>query len=237
MPDNGPPALADAEWELPLTEDFVDRVRVGVRRRRLRRRVLAGGSAVATAAMLVLIGIALARQVNGPPTAAPSPVASSIPAAGPSLDGFVLHYLPPGATPVGGDSYYTAPVGPQGLVNQGSAPAPGGPSASVTMRRFTSTDISDIFVSVLRPSPTNPSGTSPAQVTTWLTDGAVRNGDRTDSFDVPAGPAVLLDNVGNQGTTHTLVITATEGAVIVVEGAGSLSADELRRIAAGVAPG
>ena len=239
MPEEDWPALSTVDWDVPVTEEFVARVHGGVRRRRLRRRVLVGGCAALAVAGLVLAGTRLPRPVTGPPVAPPPTVASgtgSPTAVAVTLDGFVLGYLPAGATRVEPDSFYVAAVGPQGLANDGSAPAPGQPSATVRIRAFTSREVSSIFVSVLRPVPGAGVTVPAAQVTSWLTGWALGSAPRIGPLPVPAGQAYLLDDAGSEGTTHRLVIAAGDGAVIVVEGSGSLSVEELRRVAAGVAP-
>jgi hypothetical protein len=129
---------------------------------------------------------------------------------GASLDGFVLGYLPAGATHSGPDSHYNATVGPDGLRNPGPAPAAGEPGASVSMRR---------------------------QMTRWLTQGLVSRAARAEPFEVDAGRAYLLEHQGTEATSHSLVIAAPSGAVLTVEGAASLTAAELRRIATAVVPG
>lgn len=239
MPDEEWPALSTVNWDVPVTEEFVARVHGGVRRRRLRRRVLVGGAAALAVAGLVLAGTRLPRPATGPPVAAPpatTAASTATSSAGRALDGFLLGYLPAGATQAGPDSSYVAAVGPQGLVNDGPAPTPGQPAATVRMRALTSSDVSRVFVSVLRPVPVAGATVPAAQVTSWLTGWALGTAARTGPFPVPAGQAYLLDDAGSEGTTHRLVIVAGDGAVIVVEGSGPLSDDELRRVAAGVAP-
>ena len=167
------------------------------------------------------------------------PVTTTAPTTGGSLDGFVLGYLPAGATHSGPDSHYNATVGPDGLRNPGPAPAAGEPGASVSMRRFTEAgqSASWFFVSVLRPFAGQQADPSEAQMTRWLTQGLVSRAARAEPFEVDAGRAYLLEHEGTEATSHSLVIAAPSGAVLTVEGAASLTAAELRRIAMAIVPG
>jgi len=166
-------------------------------------------------------------------------VTTTAPATAASLDGFEFGYLPAGATSSGLDSHYTATVGPDGLRNPGPPPAPGEPGAAVSMRRFTEAGESGswFFVSVLRPFAGQRADPSQEQMTRWLTQGLVSRADRAEPFEVDAGRAYLLEHRGTEVTSHSLVITAPSGAVLTVEGAASLTAAELRRIATAVVPG
>jgi hypothetical protein len=222
-----------------MPDDFVDRVRRGVRRRRFRRAAVAGGSLLTTAAAVGTLLIAV--NAAGPRTGGdrgtpvgPATTASVTNAVTARIDGVVFGYLPPGARRDGPDSFYTAAVGPEGLRNDGPAPSAGEPSVAVTMRRFALApgDLS-MFVSVLRPQPGPPTGPSSEQMGAWLLKWA-RADDRAESFAVRVGQAYLIPNRGTEVTTTSLVVALPNGVVVVVEGEAGLPVDELRRIAEGV---
>jgi hypothetical protein len=177
------------------------------------------------------------RSASGPSPASQTPIPATTTERA-ELDGFLFGYLPPVAVPAGVDSHYTAAVGPDGLGNPGSPPAAGEPSATVAMRRFTAAGQGDgswMFVSVLRPLTGSRAETT--QIGGWLTQALVSRADRAEPFDVAAGRAYLLEHQGTEATSHSLVITTPGGTILTVEGAASLTAVELRRIAMGVVPG
>jgi hypothetical protein len=231
-----PDLFAAADWDIPMAEDFVDRVRRGVRRRRFRR-VAAAGSLLATGAVIgtIVIAQSAAGPTSGGDRAAPGgPIAASTShRATERIDGFTLGYLPAGARRDGPDGFYTAAVGLDGLRYDAPAPAAGEPGVAVTMRRFTlAPNNRSLFVTVLRPQAGFRSATSAEQIGGWLMDDAGAN-DPAESFPVPVGRAYLITHHGTEVTTTTLVIAAPNGVVVMVEGQAPLAADELRRIAQG----
>jgi hypothetical protein len=229
--------FAAADWDIPVTEDFVDRVGRGLRRRRFRRAAVAGGSLLATAAVTGTIVIAV--NAAGPTSGGPMPAGPGTAASTPRrvterIDGFVLGYLPAGVRRNGPDGFYTAGIGPEGLRSDSPAPAEGEPSVAVTMRRLTlAPGNHSMFVTVLRPQTGTRSAMSAEQMGGWLAEDAGAN-DRAESFPVPAGRAYLIIHRGTEVTTASLVIAAPNGVVVMVEGHASLTVDELRRIAEGV---
>ena len=219
-----------AEFDIPVTEDFVQRVQRGVRRRRLLRAAATGGATLVVAGVLVG-GFALAQgglpAPVEPPVAAPSIAASSGPAAaGSALDGYAITRLPQGTARAGDDSFSTARVTDKGLVNDGAGPAPGDPGASVTMRRYDRADGASFFVTVMRPV-TGDAATVGARLLTGATAGATP----TATFDTPIGTARMFSSIGTETTTHRTVVATPDHVVLTVEGNGRARASEIRDLA------
>lgn len=218
-----------AEFDIPVTEDFVRRVRRGVRRRRLLRAVATGGATLAVAGVVVG-GFAVAR--GGAPAPVSPPVAASPKATGATgatglaLDGYVITRLPRGAVRAGDDSFYTARVTDKGLVNDGTGPAPGDPAAAVTMRRYDRADGASFFVTVLRPVTGDP-----ATVGAQLLAGATAGAKPAATFDTSIGTARMFSSAGDQTTTHRVVVTTPDHVVITVEGNGKARAPEVQDLA------
>jgi hypothetical protein len=225
-----------AEFDIPVTEDYVPRAQRDVGRRRLLR---AAATGCATLAVAGILGGGFAPARGGlpapvdPPVAGPSVAASSVAAppgttgaAGSALDGYAITRLPQGTARAGHDSFYTARVTDKGLVNHGAGPAPGDPSASVTMRRYDRADGAGFFVTVLRPV-TGDAATVGAQLLTGATAGA----SPTATFDTPIGTARMFSSIGNETTTHRAVVATPDHVVITVEGNGKARAPEISDLA------
>jgi hypothetical protein len=216
-----------AEFDIPVPQDFVQRVQRGVRRRRLLRAAATGGATLAVAGVVVG-GFALA-QGGSPQAPVTPPAAASSGRSGPAgsaLDGYVVTSLPRGAVRAGEDSFYTARVTDKGLVNDGTGPGLGDPGASVTMRRYDRTDGASFFVTVMRPV-TGDAATVGAQLLTGATAGVTP----AATFDTSIGTAQLFRSVGAEITTHRAVVTTPEHVVITVEGNGKARAPEIQDMA------
>lgn len=221
-----------AEFDIPMTEEFVQRVRRGVRRRRLLRAAATGGATLAVAGVVVA-GFALAQGGSPGPVTPPIAGASSAGApvaTGSMLDGYAISRLPQGAARAGDDSFYTARVTDKGLVNDGTGPAPGDPSASVTMRRYDRADGASFFVTVMRPV-----AGDAAAVGARLLAGATAGATPAATFDTPVGAARMFSSVGSETTTHRVVVAARDHVVITVEGTGKASAPEIQDLARSIA--
>jgi hypothetical protein len=217
-----------AEFDIPVPQDFVQRVQRGVRRRRLLRAAATGSAALAVAGVVVG-GFALA-QGGSPQAPVTPPAAASSGRSGPAgsaLDGYVVTSLPQGAGRAGEDSFYTARVTDKGLVNDGTGPGLGDPSASVTMRRYDRTDGASFFVTVMRPV-TGDAATVGAQLLTGATAGVTPAAAR---FDTSVGTAQVFRSVGNEITTYRAVVATPEHVVITVEGNGKARAPEIQDMA------
>jgi hypothetical protein len=225
MPDKN---LAD--WNIPMTDEFLDGVRRGLRRRRLMRGAAVGGALLAVAAVVTFTITRI--DTPGPPQPGALPSTSGSP-VGTVLDGFRITQLPDGAAQAGSDSTYTAAVTDKGLRNDGSTPAAGEPKASVTMRRFDRGPGVGLFVAVLRPHPGTDPGVGTAQIADWLTRWAAE-GTSTGAFDVPVGTARLLVQAGSTTTAHRVVITTPDHVVITIEGNAAFTAAELETVARGI---
>jgi hypothetical protein len=216
-----------AEFDIPVPEDFVQRVQRGVRRRRLLRAAATGGATLAVAGVVVG-GFALAQGGPQPAPVMPPVAASSVKSvpAGSALDGYAITSLPQGAVRAGEDSFYTARVTDKGLVNDGTGPGQGDPSASVTMRRYDRPDGAGFFVTVMRPV-TGDAATVGAQLTTGATAGVTPAAE----FDTSIGTAQMFRSVGDATTTYRAVVTTPEHVVITVEGTGKARAAEVQDLA------
>ncbi len=226
--------LAGSDWDLPVTDEFLGRVHRGVRRRRLIRSAAAGGALLATAGVAT-VAVALAGTPGTSGDGAPAPpAAASASAVGAPLDGFRIGHLPPGAAQSGADSTYTAAVTADGLRNDGPAPAPGEPRASVTMRRFDGAGAS-LFVTVLRPDPTGDPAVGAAEIGDRLLRWASKDEQPIRTFDVPAGTAQLFTDVGTEITTHEVVIATPDHVVVTVSGTARHTVADLEAVARGIA--
>lgn len=217
-------------WDIPVTDQFVDGVRQGIRRRRLLRGLAAGGALLVVAILALAVGLAgySGFSTNGTLPAAPTS------ATGQVLDGFRITGLPDGAVRVGPDSVYTAAVTDQGLNNEGGAPDVGGPGASVAMRRFDRGVGMGFFVTVLRPEPGSDPAVGTAQIGDWLARWALRGGNPIRTFHVPTGTAHLLAQVGTDATSYHVVITTPSHVVITIEANARFTAAELETLASGI---
>ncbi|WP_433533175.1 hypothetical protein ACQPYA_14830 [Micromonospora sp. CA-263727] len=240
MSDNRPDelaALADADFDLPLTEDLVSRVRRGVRRRRAAR-----AAAVTTGAFAAVGAVVLAvNLVTGPGPSATLPPAASASAservAGLPLDGFRFGFLPEGLRADPRDSVASVAVAENRLRDDIAAPGPSDPTAGVTTRRYERADGgSALWLTVLRPQRATP--TAGAQlITEWLAGSRTAGRKPIETFDVPVGRAELVAHVGTETTNHDVVITTDDGAVISVMGDERVPVETLKQVALGIARG
>ena len=225
-----------AAWDIPVTDDFVEGVRRGVRRRWMLRGAAAGGGALLATAAVVALALALTTSFgpsrNGTPSGVPPAAPGS--ATGTVLDGFRITRLPDGAVQAGPDSTYTAAVTENGLRNDGAVPAAGEPKASVTMRRFDRGTGVGLFVTVLRPEPGTDPAVGAAQVGDWLARWASEGGTSVRTFDVPAGTARLLAHVGSETTSYQVVITTPAHVVITIVGNAAFTVAEIEGMAQGI---
>ena len=226
-----------AAWDIPVTDEFLDGVRRGVRRRRRLRGVAAGGVLLAVAA-IAAVSIAVTGSFGlperGARLAAPAPAASTASTANPTLDGFRITRLPAGAVRVGQDSTDAAAVTPQGLRYEGNGPAAGRPWATVAVRRFDRGVGVGLFVSVLRPRPgTNPT-VNTEQVAEWLVNWSSGGGAPIRTFDVRSGTARLYAQAGSEVTSYQVVITTPDHVVITIEANTRFTPAELEAVARGI---
>jgi hypothetical protein len=229
--------LASVDWDIPVTDAFVDGVRRGVRRRRILLGAAAGGTMLATATVATLV-----FSLAGTP--APAPEVSDVPAVPPAaasahvadqrLDGFRIGHVPDGAVVAGMDSFYISAVSDKGLRNDGPPPSPGEPRASVTMRTFQRGIGGELYVTVLRPLPVARSTVPLAQVGDWLARWAASGIRPAETLRVPVGTARVFTVSGNEGTWHMLIVVTDDHAVITIGGSGSLTLAELKSVARGI---
>lgn len=222
--------LTSPDWDIPLTEDLMTRVRRGVRRRQLLR------SAAAAAALLATTGVAALVVTGGPALVTPStpaPAASSLLDAGP-LDGFTIANLPIGTVAMPRDSNYVSPLDREGLHTAGAESTRGKDRATVVMRRYERGVGLSLFVSVIRPTPAAGSTVRPTQLHTWLMAWATSGQQRVATIDVPAGSAQLLHSPGSEVAVDKVVIDAPDHVVITIEGNHSFTPDDLELVARGI---
>jgi hypothetical protein len=242
MADNHADELAillKDDFDLPVTDTFIAGVHKGVRRRRVLRAVAAGGALAATAGVATL-----ATMLTGPAHVASPP--GSVAAASPNppadpihqpLDGYRVTFVPGGLrVGVPGNGTASYPVSKDHLHNDGSAPASEHPTATTALRMYVRPDGANwLNISVLRPERTTAQADR-AQVTTWLTGWAVKGTDVIESYGIPAGRAQLTRFVGSEVTVHKVVITAPDGAVIIIDGNGAVPVADFKAVAAGLLP-
>ncbi|GIE96982.1 hypothetical protein Ari01nite_44470 [Paractinoplanes rishiriensis] len=215
--------MLSQDWDIPVTEAFVDRVRRGVRRRRRVRVLGAGGAAVAVLAAVFLLWPAM-RQ-------APTMVATNPPAVGGLLDGVSITHLPAGAVRVKRDSTSSqtlADLGASSLIDVPTPPA--GAWATTATRRFDRGVGVGLFVTVMRPLPPEPPVTA-AQVGEWLASWAALGTRPVRAFEVPAGHA---RTVAHGSSNYEVVITTPDHVVITVGGNAAFSAAEMEEVARGL---
>lgn len=218
-----------ADFDLPVTDDFVRGVRRGVRRRKVLRGAAAGAATLAVAGV-VASGVALAGGGGDrvAPPAAPR-ASASLPALTASLDGFEVTRLPEGTVrAAGSDGYSTNPVTAEGLQTSTDA-AIGDPAATLTIRRFDRGAGMGMFVAVMRPSKGDA-----ATVGGWILAGELRGEKAAATFDTPVGQARLFTYQGSETTVHRVVIAGPDHVVITIEANGTFTADQLRDVAQGI---
>ncbi|MBM2615440.1 hypothetical protein JIG36_07660 [Actinoplanes sp. LDG1-06] len=225
MPDDLD-VLSTVDAEFPVTDEFVSRVRRGMRRRRAARAAYAAGAAATVIAVLALVIPQLREPAPPAPPAAP---------AAPLLDGFRIGYIPAGLHASDRDDSSTRYVGENFLRELGSmAPYLGEPTATVSTRYYLRDDGGKwLWITVLRPlEPSNRADR--ATTTRWLAGSQTAGAEITESFTVPAGAAVLTTMAGTEVTTHDIVITTPDGVVLTVGANGGLPIEELRAVANGL---
>jgi hypothetical protein len=239
VPDNHPDevaALADADFDLPLTDDLVSRVRRGVRRRRAARAAaLTTGVFAAVGATVLAVNLVTGPgpAVTPPPAASPPAASTSDSAAGRPLDGFRTGFVPADLRADPRDSVATVVVAQNRLTE--AAPGPGDPAATVSTRRYVRANGgAAIWLTVLRPQRTT-TAAGPQLILQWLAGSRTAGRPVLETFDVPVGGAVLVAHQGTETTTHDVVITG-DGYVISVMGDGRVPAGTLKQIATGISP-
>ncbi len=223
MPE-GLDVLAAVDETVPLTEDFVGRVRHGVRRRRMLRLTAAGGAAAAVLAVAVLV-----IAVAGPPPAPTLLPAVSAAASPGLLDGYSVGFVPDGLHAAGPDGFATYAVTRNKLHNDGPPPSPGAYAATVSSRRYARADGgSRLWITVLRPVPAMSPIDSP--VPAWLIGAQKAGAEVTDVPDVPLGATTLLTHAGSEVTTHEILIVLSEESGIIVV-TGDFPVPDLQKVA------
>lgn len=226
--------LSSDDWGIPLTEEFVRRVRTGVRRRRIQRAATVTAAVVAGVGLLGVLVTGLTGPGPGPADGGPTvPVTT---AAERPLNGLVIGYLPPGLRMGDTDGSYTAAVGPDGPRNDGPLPSPGEPRADIASRRLESVTERGwkVSITVLRPVAASAAEPVEPQAAGWLLDWARQGLDPVATIDVPIGQAYVLEFRGEEVTTTTVVIAGSDGSVVLVEANASVSRQELERVAHGL---
>ncbi|MDI6106026.1 hypothetical protein QLQ12_46420 [Actinoplanes sp. NEAU-A12] len=236
--------LFKEDFALPVTDAFIAGVHRGVRRRRTMRAVAGGGAVLATAGVAALVftlvgpgGSAPLPAATGPIAAASSTPPSTVDPISELLDGYRVTFVPAGleaGSPANGSATY--PVSKDTLHNDGSAPATEHPTAAVADRMYVLPNGANwLNISVLRPERTT-AGADREQVTEWLAGWALKGTKVTETYQLPAGRAQLAAAKGSEVTAHHVVITAPDGAVIIVGGNGNVPVADLKAVAAGLLP-
>lgn len=226
-----------AAWDIPVTDEFLDGVRRGVRRRRRVRGAAAGAvllAVAAIAAMTIAVAGPFGLSEKGTQLATPATPVTAASASDPALDGFRITRLPAGTVRVGPDSSDAAAVTPEGLRYEGNGPAGGQAWATVSLRRFDRGVGVGVFVSVLRPRP----GTNPTVkkeiVADWLVNWSSGGGAPIRTFHVQSGTARLFAHAGTEVTAYQVIITTPDHIVITIGGNARFTPAELETMAEGI---
>ena len=213
------------DFDVPVTDEFLDRVRRGVRRRRALR------IAVATCVIAGLSAVAAVGwpRPPGPPLPAASP--SSAPA---DVDRYRITHLPAG---IRLDPHRSSSV----VAVTASGPADRVPErdeagAAVSMRRFEQVNGGSwLWITVLRPLPLSPGMERPV-ITQHLLGTQAVGAEVVETFFVPAGSARLMRTPSDGAPAHDVLITAPDGTVISIGGNARVPVTDLRAVAAGLLP-
>jgi hypothetical protein len=234
--------LIKDEFDLPVTDTFITGVHRGVRRRRVRRAVTAGGALAATAGVAaVVVTLVGPTQLVNPSSSTTGSIAAVPPTAAPEsvhppLDGYRVTFVPDGLRiGVHGDGAATYPVSEDQLHNDDRlAPTAEHPTARTTLSTYVRPNGSNwLWISVLRPERTT-AQVDRAQVTEWLTGWSVKGTEVIERYGLPAGRAQLTSTVGVEATVHSVVITTPDGVVINVSGNAAVPVADLKAVAAGI---
>jgi hypothetical protein len=201
-----PEILSTTDFDLPVTEEFLNRVQRGVRRRRAFRLAAAG-----CAVLAVTGGVFAVTRPHE--SALPIPAASFGPSTvtGGFVDRFRIGYIPEGIVlgpELGSDNVPITADGKEATA--GHTMGPDDPVVVKSTRRFE-----------------QPNGG--ALMNRYL-DGTVTVG----TFDVPAGKAHLTRTSGTEHTAYGMVIACPDLSVIAIETNARVPADELKAVAAGL---
>jgi len=211
--------LLAAEWNLPLTDEFVAAVRRGTRRRRLLRRAAVAGTAavVAFVALFAVTGRGTTTVVV-PPATAP---------AGPApLGPFRIGYLPTGVRAATPDGSFTCTAAAG--MRECPPARPGTPVVTVSQRRYDKAPGgARLWITVLDPGDFR-------AATPWLVDWLTIGTSPVSAFDAPAGHARALAARGSEVTVYSIVLTTDDGIVVSITGTAGSSAAELTRVARGI---
>ncbi|GAA4935921.1 hypothetical protein [Actinoplanes utahensis] len=213
------------DFDLPVTEEFLTRVRRGVRRRRTLRTVAVGGT------VLGLSAVALAGWPS--PSHPPLPAASAGATAA-DVDRFRITYVPHEVRIDPKLSNSIVADTPSGAADR--APSPGETGATASVRRLAQADGgSYLWITVLRPLPLD-RGVLPQHLLGTQALGA----EVVDTFTVPAGTAKLIRTMqtipGGRTAAYDVLITVPDGTVISIGGNARVPESELRAVAVGLLP-
>ncbi|TQS46497.1 hypothetical protein [Cryptosporangium phraense] len=221
MPSPEEDLLVGAAWDIPLTDDLVDSVRQGVKRRRAVRGLMAGAMVM----FVVFAGLILA--VDRPGDRVATSRISMAPDVSPLIDGFSVGQLPPGVRP--GRQTISSVCG---FVAAGTdCVDQADPAAIISARRFDDGGANWLWVTVCRPLATK-SAAERTDITRRLIAWQAGGARRIDEFGVPAGRARILREDGSEVTIYTAVITAKDGAVVAIT--TNSTVDQITRVAQGV---
>ncbi|MEU4626600.1 hypothetical protein AB0G04_42285 [Actinoplanes sp. NPDC023801] len=227
-----PEFLSTTDFDLPVTEDFLNRVHRGVRRRRALRLTVAG------CAVLTVTGGVFAvtrpHEVTLPVPAASFGTASTAIA---DVDRFRIGHLPEGITLDPRADSATLIISPDGEdVTDGRSAGPLDATVAKSMRRFEQTNGgSYLWITVLRPLPATPERGTAILLNT-LANRFLNGTTTVATFDVPTGKARLTRTSGTEDAGHGLVIISPDLSVIAIEANARVPADVLKAVAAGITP-
>jgi hypothetical protein len=228
-----PEILSTTDFDLPVTEEFLDRVQRGVRRRRAFRLT------VASFAVLAVTGgvFAVARPFESalPPPPAATAGTSAVTAG--FVAGFRITYVPDSVVlsrEVGSITEFLTPDGK--TATSGNPKSPDNLVVITSTRRFEQPNGgSYLWITVYTQQPEAAKQGSPILVNSMVN----RHIDGTtpvERFDVPAGSARLTRTSGSETSSYGVVIATHDLSVIAIEANAQVSAEEIKAVAAGLIP-
>jgi hypothetical protein len=223
-----PEILSTTDFDLPVTEEFLNRVQRGVRRRRTFRLCVAG-----CAVLAVTGGVFAVTRPHEPMLPAPAATAGPSNVALGDVDRFRIGYVPDGITLDPRRSNSTLIISQDGdEVTDGRSPDPGDATVVESARRFEQANGgSYLWITVYRPLPLPP-GQGSAILLNTLANRSSAGTTTVETFRVPAGNARLTRKAEGYG----VVIVGTDLSVIAIEASTRVPAEELKAVATGLTP-
>ncbi|GIE30936.1 hypothetical protein Ait01nite_039810 [Actinoplanes italicus] len=223
-----PEILSTTDFDLPVTEEFLNRVQRGVRRRRAFRLTVAS-----CAVLAVTGGVFAVARPHEPAPPAPATVLGPAPVVIGHVERYRIGFVPDGITLDPRLSSSTLIISQDGEeVTDGRPAGPLDTPVMQSTRRFEKANGgSYLWITVSRPFPQSP-GQGSAILLNTLANRSTAGSTPVETFSVPAGTAHLTRKAEGYG----VVIMATDLSVITIEANTQVPAEELKAVAVGLTP-